>query len=120
MRRGRPLTLTWQEAAEELYQRYRQEPNRHRRDRLQVLWLVRVGKTLTEASQVVGVPYSTVKRWIDWYRQGGLEAVLRRTPGYAASGVGSYLSVEQQTHLRREADRGAFRTAGEAQRWIQQ
>lgn len=120
MRRGRPLTLTWQETAEELYQRYRQETNRHRRDRLQVLWLVRVGKTLTEVSQVVGVPYSTVKRWMDWYRQGGLDAVLRRTPGYAASGVGAYLSAEQQTYLRREADQGAFRTAGEVQRWIQQ
>lgn len=120
MRRGRPLTITWLETAEELYQRYRQEANRHRRDRLQVLWLVRVGKPLTEVSEVVGVPYSTLKRWVAWYRRGGLEAVLRRTPGYAASGVGSYLSAEQQTQLRRAADQGAFRTASEAQRWIQQ
>jgi transposase len=120
MRRGRPLTLIWQETAEELYQRYRQEQNRHRRDRLQVLWLVCGGKTLTEVSQVVGVPYSTVKRWITWYRQGGLDQVLRRTPGYAATGVGSYLSDEQQTRLRRQADRGTFRTANEVQRWIKQ
>jgi transposase len=30
------------------------------------------------------------------------------------------LSDEQQTHLRREADQGSFRTAGEVQRWIKQ
>lgn len=120
MRRGRPLTITWAETAEELYQRYRQEQNRHRRDRLHVLWLVCGGRTLTEVSQVVGVPYSTVKRWITGYRQGGLTAVLRRIPGYAANGVGSYLSDEQRTHLRQQADRGDFRTADEVQRWIKQ
>ncbi len=120
MRRGRPLAITWEATADELYQRYRQEQNRHRRDRLQVLWLVRVGKTLTEASQVVGIPYSTVKRWMEWYRRDGLDQMLHRTPGYAASGAGSYLTVEQQAHLRQEADRGAFRTAGEVQRWIKQ
>lgn len=120
MRRGRPLTITWEETAEELYQRYRQEQNRYRRDRLHVLWLVCGGKTLTEVSQVMGVPYSTIKRWLDWYRDGGLDQVLRRTPGYAARGVDSYLSDEQQTHLCGQADQGAFRTAGEVQRWIQQ
>jgi transposase len=118
MRRGRPLTISWEETADELCQRYRQEQNRHCRDRLHVLGLVRGGKTLTEVSQVVGVPYSTVKRWVDWYRREGLDQVLRRTPGYAASGVGSYLTDEQQRQLRREADRGAFRTAGDAQRWV--
>jgi transposase len=120
MRRGRPLTITWEETADELYTRYRQEKNRHRRDRLQVLWLVRSGKPLTEASQVVGVPYSTAKRWLDWYRGAGLTQVLRRTPGHAASGRGSYLTAERQALLRREADGGAFRTAREAQRWIEQ
>lgn len=120
MRRGRPLSITWEETADELYRCYRQEKNPHRRDRLQVLWLVRVGKTLTEASQVVGISYSTVKRWIDWYRRAGLDPVLRRTPGHAASGTGSYLTPERQARLRREADGGVFRTAREVQRWIEQ
>lgn len=120
MRRGRPLVITWEETAGELYERYRQEKNRHRRDRLHVLWLVRVGKTLTEVSQVVGIPYSTVKRWIDWYRRGGLDPVLCGTPGHAASGTESYLTPEQQARLQREADRGAFRTAREVQQWIKQ
>jgi len=120
MRRGRPLAITWDETADELYERYRQEKNLHRRDRLHVLWLVRVGKTLTEASQVVGIPYSTVKRWIDCYRRDGLDQVLRRTPGHAARGTGAYLTSEQQASLRREADHGAFRTAREVQRWIEQ
>lgn len=120
MRRGRPLVITWEETAGELYERYRQEKNRHGRDRLHVLWLVRVGKTLTEVSQVVGIPYSTIKRWIDWYRRGGLDPVLRRTPGQAASGTEAYLTPEQQGRLRREADGGAFRTAREVQQWIKQ
>jgi len=81
MRRGRPLTVTWEETADALYTRYRQEKHRYRRDRLQVLWLVRGGKTLTEVSQVVGIPYRSVKPWIGWYRRGGLDALLHGTPG---------------------------------------
>lgn len=120
MRRGRPLSIAWAETADELYTRYRQEKHPHRRDRLHVLWLVGGGKTLTEAGQVVGISYSTVKRWIDWYRRAGLDQVLRRRPGHAASGTGSYLTSQQQAQLRREADGGAFRTAREVQRWIEQ
>ncbi len=118
MRRGHPLEITWEEDADELYERYRAEKNIHRRNRLHILWLTRAGKSLTEASQVVGVPYSTARRWMDWYRSGGLEEVLRRTPGHAVSGTAPYLKIEQVEVLRAKADSGAFRTAREVQKWI--
>jgi transposase len=120
MRRGRPLDIEWNEQAEELKRRYRVEQNRHRRDRLQVLWLVRAGKSLREASAVVGVPYSTAKRWLAWYRAGGLAAVLQRTPGHAGPGRTPYLNAERAAELRQHADQGAFRTAREIQHWMQQ
>jgi transposase len=58
-----------------------------RRKRLQVLWLVRRGRTATAAATEVGVGQRTVLRWLDWYRAGGLEAVLRRVPGPGACGA---------------------------------
>ena len=120
MRRGRPLKITWQEEADQLYKLYRQERNVYRRDRLHVLWLIRTGKTLTEASALVGVPYSTIKRWVEWYREGGLGKVLQHIYGHGRGGVRCYLTADQQAALRAQADQGAFRTAQEAQQWIAQ
>jgi len=117
MRRGRPLEISWQEEAVELNKLYRQEKNVHRRDRLHVLWLICIGKTLSDASQVVGIPYSTANRWVEWYRSGGLEEVLKRIPGQSG-GNDCQLTSEQQAELRAVADSGAFRTAREVQKWI--
>lgn len=117
MRRGRPLEIIWHEEATELQRLYRKEKNVHRRDRLHVLWLIRSGKTLTEAGEVVGIPYSTVRRWVEWYRVGDLDEVLKRIPGQSG-GNECHLSEEQQVELRAAADQGAFRTAREVQKWI--
>jgi transposase len=84
-----------------------------------VLWLARSGRSLVEVSKILAVPYRTVRRWLDWYRHEGLQAVLTRLPGQEG-GSESYLTPEQEEQLRDQADTGAFRTAREAQRWIQE
>ena len=84
---GRPLVIS------------RQERNGHRRARYQALWLLQRGHTLSEVSQTVGVDYRTVPRWVAWYRQDGLDAVIRRTPMYAAPGQPSRLTPEQIDQL---------------------
>jgi uncharacterized protein YerC len=64
---GRTLQqIDWQESAEELYDRYRTEREVQRRKRLQVLWLVRQGRTTTAAATEAGVGVRTVRRWLDW------------------------------------------------------
>ena len=116
---GRTLQeIDWQESAEELYDRYRAERDVQRRKRLQVLWLVRQGRTATAAAKEAGVGVRTVLRWLDWYRAAGLAEVLRRVPGHGARGAACWLSPEQQAALLAQCRRGAFRTYGEAQRWI--
>jgi transposase len=116
---GRTLQeIDWQESAEELYDRYRAERDVQRRKRLQVLWLVRQGRTATAAATEAGVGVRTVLRWLDWYRAGGLAEVLRRVPGHGARGATCWLSPQQQAELLAHCRAGAFRTYGEAQRWI--
>ena len=116
---GRTLQeIDWNESAEELYERYRAERDVQRRKRLHVLWLVRRGRTVTATATEAGVGLRTVLRWLDWYRAGGLEEVLRRVPGHGARGLTCWLSPEQQAALLAQCRRGAFRTYGEAQRWV--
>jgi transposase len=116
---GRPLQeIDWQESTEELYDGYRAERDLNRRKRLQVLWLVHQGKTAAAAATEAGVGRRTVLRWLDWYRAGGLEEVLRRVPGHGAPGATCWLSAEQQAALLARCSAGAFRTYGEAQRWV--
>jgi transposase len=111
-------TINWAESTEELYDRYRTERDLNQRKRLQVLGLVRWGTTATAAATQAGVGLRTVLRWLDWYRAGGLEEVLRRVPGHGARGLTRWLSAEQQAALLDQCRRGAFRSYGEAQRWV--
>lgn len=119
MKRGRPLEIDWQHSIEELFELYRREKNVYRRTRLQALWQLRQGKTLKEVSELVGMSYRTLQRWVAWYRSGGLSEVLQRTPGYAAPGGGSYVTPLQEKAIKAKADTGAFRTAQEAAQWIE-
>ena len=120
MKRGRPFEVEWEESAEELFEAYRREKGLRRRTRLQALWLLRQGRSLEEGSQIVGVGYRTLQRWVAWYRSGGLTEVLARTVGHGVREVRCYLTAEQEAQVKAEADRGAFRTVQEAAQWIQQ
>jgi transposase len=116
---GRPLQeIDWTESAEALYEGYRAARDLNRRKRWHVLWLVHQGRTATAAATEAGVGRRTVLRWLDWYRAGGREEVLRRVPGHGARGATCWLSAEQQTALLDRCRAGAFRTYGEAQRWV--
>lgn len=118
--RGRPLTVEWAETADVLHARYKRERNGHRRARLQALWMLRSGSSIGAAGNAVGVDYRTIQRWVAWYREGGLDAVLTRTPGYAAPGRPSRLTAEQRSALLRKNRQGHFRTVRDAVDWVQQ
>jgi transposase len=116
---GMTPAIAWQETADELYAGYCREQDLERRKRRQALWLMREGKQVQEAARAAGVGRRTLTRWLTWYREGGLEAVLRRVPGYTAVGVPARLSAEQQAALLDRARVGEFRTYGEAGAWVE-
>ncbi len=115
---GRIQPIRWHESAQELYDRYCAERDVARRTRLQVLWLVRSGRAATQAAQEAGVGLRTVTRWLDWYRDEGLDPVLQRVPGHGARGRPGRLTPEQQGHLLDQTRAGAFRTYDEARQWV--
>lgn len=84
-RAGRPLEVDWQESEEELRAMHLHEQNAHRRERLRAFLLLQSGNSLVEVSESENISYRTLKRWVAWYRNGGLEEVLSRTPGSAAA-----------------------------------
>ena len=117
---GRIRAIAWHESATELYERYRAERERRRRQRLQVLWRVRDGASAWQAAREAGVGARTATRWLDWYRRGGLEGVLRRVPGHAARGSDGRLTPAQRAQLLEQTREGAFRTYDEARRWVEE
>jgi transposase len=115
---ARRVVVEWAESAEELYAYYTGEPDLTRRTRLQVLWLVREGRSTAEASRIAGAGRRSVERWLGWYRRGGLAEALRRVPGHAARGAPGRLTPAQQRALVARASEGAFRTYDEARVWV--
>lgn len=115
---SKPVGVEWSETAEELYERYRAERDVARRKRLQVLWRVRAGDAPAVAGEAAGVGARTVERWLAWYREAGLAAVLRRVPGCGGRRSTSRLSPEQERALVAACATGAFRTYEEARTWV--
>jgi transposase len=118
--RGRPLVIEWHETVEDLEARMKSERNGHRRARLRAMMMLHNEQPIAEVCQAVGVDYRTVQRWLSWYRQGGIEAVLSRTPGHAAPGRPSHLNRDQISQLLDRADTGEFRTIWDAVNWTRE
>ena len=52
---SKPVVVPWTETADELYTHFTREPDSRRRQRLQALWLVRTGTSITAAARLAGV-----------------------------------------------------------------
>ncbi len=117
---SKPVTVAWTESAEELYARFTGERDVRRRQRLQALWLVRSGRSVPEAARLAGGSQRSLERWLSWYRQGGLEAVVARVPGHGAQGQPSRLTADQQQALVAQTAQGTFHTYHEARAWVEQ
>ena len=116
---GRPLRIDWHESdtPERLKEAYQSQADINIRTRVHLLWLVRSGWQIKAASEAVGAHYRSAQRWIEWYRDGGLDEVVSRKMG----GVGQpgFLSDEQESRLVEEVGSGRFRTAGEIADWVE-
>lgn len=116
-RQGKTLRIDWHESQDELYRLYKAEHHPQKRTRLQVLWLLRSSKTGQEAADACGVGARTVRRWVAWYRDGGLDGVLGRLNGQKGGGI-PRLSEAQETELKQEINTGRFHTAQEIIEWV--
>ena len=58
------------------------------------------------------------KQWLRWYRQGGVNEVLRRVVGHHAKGKEAYLNRLQQRALVAKVQQGEFRTVWDVIEWV--
>jgi transposase len=107
---GPKLAIDWQEDAATLKQMLLKETDLEIRPRLHALWLVCSGHSLTESARLLAVAYSSVHRWLSWYRTGGLAEVLRHRNG-GRQGRPSWLTADQRRQLLSEIKDGRFHTA---------
>ena len=99
-------TLERQRYPEALKEAYQSQTDINIRTRVHLLWLVRSGWQIKAASEAVGAHYRSAQRWVEWYRDGGLDEVVSRR----MEGVGQprFLSDDQESRLVEEVGSGRF------------
>ena len=84
---ARPLSITITESREELEQRLQHETEARQQERLQMLYWLKRGlvKSRQEIAQLLNRDDSTVTRWLNDYREGGIRQLLeiKTAPGAA-------------------------------------
>ncbi len=111
------LNIEWQEDETTLFRLYRAEPEAELRTRWHVLWLVRQGHSARQAARLVGVHLRTLRRWLAWYRQGGIAGLRGHRIGNWR-GRTAYLTPEQEAELVAEAAKGTIPTVAVAMAWV--
>lgn len=114
--RGRVLQIEWSDDEATLKAAYLAEKRAEAKPRLHLLWLVRQGKQIKEAAKLIGVNTRTAQDWVNWYREGGVQAVIKhRRGGY---GQPRRLTPEQETLLVEKAREDGFISAPDAARFV--
>lgn len=104
--------------AEKVEERFKQERPGWSKERLQTVRLALAGdKGLKEIAQIVGRSRSTVQIWLDMYRQGGVEALMKE-PG-RGKGPKSRLHPQARRELQKKLVRGSFRRAEDIRQWLE-
>jgi len=118
MKKGRPITIGWYETENDLYELFATEIDVKKRQKLQLLWLVRAGNSIRKSCRTAAISERTGQRYLQWYRAGGVESVLDRQHGGSRGGHSSFLTQEQQAELKAEADAGKVKTVWEGIEWV--
>ena len=113
------LEIEWRDDADTLFRLYKEEQDPELRPRWHTLWLLRQGYPVAEVVAVLGVHERSVRRWIAWYRVGGVEEVRRHRRG-GRQGQKPKLTPAQQEALKARAAEGHFRTIHDAVQWVRE
>ena len=118
---GRKLSLEIIETAEELKELLRNQREGKLKERVQALYLLKThqARELKELGQVVGRDPSTLYRWFERYRKGGLASLLEL--GYSHGGRPAALpeGVRAALKERLRVPEG-FASYGAIQRWLEE
>jgi transposase len=117
---ARPLTITITESREELEQRLRHETKAHQQERLQMLYWLKRGlvSNRQQIAQLLNRDDSTVTRWLNDYRAGGISQLLeiKTAPG-AARVIPSEVMERLQARL---AEPNGFPSYKAIWQWLRQ
>lgn len=114
---GKIVQVDWQEDATTLKGMYLGEKDATVRSRLHLLWLVRQGQQVKQATATLGVHPRTAQQWLAWYREGGVDLV-RVKKGGNAQGSPCRLTSQQQHRLVAHAASEGFRSGLDAVQWV--
>ncbi|NEQ35847.1 MAG: helix-turn-helix domain-containing protein [Okeania sp. SIO3I5] len=115
---ARQLILAIAESAESLEKQLKNSRTASQKERLQMLWWIKTGQITKHQTlaQLLGRNGSTVTRWLQKYRQGGLSELLavKKAPGKSR-----HLTSEALAGLQERLEKGpAFNSYGEIVEWL--
>jgi len=113
------VQVEWQEDADELKRLYLAEKGHQNRTRLQALWHLRQGRTVSEVADLVGHHPRTIQDWVAWYRVDGIAEVRRHRHG-GHSSAKPRLTHAQQEELKALSEQGKIRTVWDGVHWAQE
>lgn len=117
---GRPFNLEISESAEYLSKSLKKARTAFEKERLQMLWWIKTGQATQhqELSRMLGRDGSTVTRWLQKYRQGGLAKLLEVK---ASPGATPKIQGEMRSHLEEKLKcPEGFSSYGEIVEWLKQ
>ena len=115
----RRVQVEWQEDADELKKLYQAEKDHQNRTRLQALWHLSQGRTVSEVADLVGKHPRTIQDWVAWYRMGGVAEVRRHRHGGHDSAT-PRLTCTQQGELKALSEQGQVRTVWDGVHWAEE
>lgn len=115
---GRPIVVQWQDTADQLLLRAAAEPNPHLARRWQGLYLICTGHSVSATARKVKVSYRTVENWLEWYREGGCDAVMRHRRGQQRPHPSNPLTTQHIEALVIEARLNGFANQKDAMGWL--
>ena len=106
--------------AEQVLEQELREGSPWKRQRLQAMRLALEGQeTYRRISEIVRCTTASLCQWIGWFRHGGMEELLAHANG-AKGGKEPRFNPEQWERFRAQLAQGQWRTARDAQRWLQE
>ena len=111
--RGR---LDFNNEAAGIGKRHRAEKTGWKKERLLAIKLLLEGELdIAAVARLVGRHRNSINDWIKLFRNGGIEALLKRGEG---SGRKGKMTAEAKAELTEKLKVGEFRTAGQAEAWL--
>jgi len=105
--------------ADQVFQRLKTEPPGDYRERLLAVSLgLKNELGLAQIADTIGHSRSTIQRWFDSYREGGVAMLCHRSESKVGRKHG--LDEKAQKEFRKKLGKGSFRTADQARQWLEQ